>query len=315
MSLLITSFTFISGLIILIAGAELFIGYASKLGAKLGISELLIGITLIALGTSIPEIFVSVSSILNNAPSIALGNSIGSNISNIGIIYGLSLFWLSTTLISINLRNIFILVLSVLICGWSLYDLNISIQDSVLFIALFVLFVLNLLRQPQETNNKNHEQTGSIVKISFLILISLGLLGVGSELTVRGGIDLATFIGVPETIIGLTMVAIGTSLPELAASISALRRNKGNMVVGNIVGSNILNIVLIFPIIGFGSNSIYEREIFSRDFLIMSIFTGIFILLLVIGRQESNLKRFAYPILGISMFGLMVFYLSLLFSF
>ena len=315
MSLLITSFTFISGLVILIAGAELFIGYASKLGAKLGISELLIGITLIALGTSIPEIFVSVSSILNNAPSIALGNSIGSNISNIGIIYGLSLFWLSTTLISINLRNIFILVLSVLICGWSLYDLNISIQDSVLFIALFVLFVLNLLRQPQETNNKNHEQTGSIVKISFLILISLGLLGVGSELTVRGGIDLATFIGVPETIIGLTMVAIGTSLPELAASISALRRNKGNMVVGNIVGSNILNIVLIFPIIGFGSNSIYEREIFSRDFLIMSIFTGIFILLLVIGRQESNLKRIAYPIIGISMFGLMVFYLSLLFSF
>ena len=114
MSLLITSFTFISGLIILIAGAELFIGYASKLGAKLGISELLIGITLNALGTSIPEIFVSVSSILNNAPSIALGNSIGSNISNIGIIYGLSLFWLSTTLISINLRNIFILV--ILIC-------------------------------------------------------------------------------------------------------------------------------------------------------------------------------------------------------
>ena len=315
MSLLITSFTFISGLIILIAGAELFIGYAAKLGAKLGVSELLIGITLIALGTSIPEIFVSISSIINNAPSIALGNSIGSNISNIGIIYGLSLFWLSTTLISINLRNIFILVLSVLICGWALYDLNISIQDSVLFIALFILFVLNLLRQPQETNNKNHEQTGSIVKTTFLILISLGLLGVGSELTVRGGIDLATFIGVPETIIGLTMVAIGTSLPELAASISALRRNKGNMVVGNIVGSNILNIVLIFPIIGFGSNSIYEREIFSRDFLIMSIFTGIFILLLVIGRQESNLKRFAYPILGISMFGLMVFYLSLLFSF
>ncbi len=315
MSLLITSFTFISGLIILIAGAELFIGYAAKLGAKLGVSELLIGITLIALGTSIPEIFVSISSIINNAPSIALGNSIGSNISNIGIIYGLSLFWLSTTLISINLRNIFILVLSVLICGWSLYDLNISIQDSVLFIALFILFVLNLLRQPQETNKKNHEQTGSIVKTTFLILISLGLLGVGSELTVRGGIDLATFIGVPETIIGLTMVAIGTSLPELAASISALRRNKGNMVVGNIVGSNILNIVLIFPIIGFGSNSIYEREIFSRDFLIMSIFTGIFILLLVIGRQESNLKRFAYPILGISMFGLMVFYLSLLFSF
>ena len=315
MSLLITLFIFISGLITLIAGAELFIGYASKLGAKLGVSELLIGITLIALGTSIPEIFVSVSSILNNAPSIALGNSIGSNISNIGIIYGLSLFWLSTTLISINLRNIFILVLSVLICGWSLYDLNISIQDSVLFIALFILFVLNLLRQPQETNKKNHEQTGSIAKTTFLILISLGLLGVGSELTVRGGIDLATFIGVPETIIGLTMVAIGTSLPELAASISALRRNKGNMVVGNIVGSNILNIVLIFPIIGFGSNSIYEREIFSRDFLIMSIFTGIFILLLVIGRQESNLKRFAYPILGISMFGLMVFYLSLLFSF
>ena len=313
MELLFASLIFLIGLGILFSGAEVFIHYSSQLGSKLGISDVVIGITLVALGTSIPEIFVSISSIINDAPAIALGNSIGSNISNIAIIYGISLFWLSSKTLDISLRNIFILILSVLIAGWALYDLTISIGDSIVFIALFILFVLNLFREKPEEAEENKRKDESLSKVSTLIIVSLILLSVGSELTVRGAVDLATGLGIPDAVIGLTMVAIGTSLPELAATISALRRNKGNMVVGNIVGSNILNIVLIFPIIGIGSSMFFDQEIFSRDFMVMSIFTATFILLVTIGKQSGGLKKVLYPVFGIGMFISIAFYLTSLF--
>ena len=313
MELLYATLIFLIGLGVLISGAEIFIHHSAQLGAKLGISDVIVGITLVALGTSIPEIFVSISSIINDAPALALGNSIGSNISNIAIIYGLSLFWLASKTLNISLRNIFILILSVLIAGWALYDLTITVADSVVFIALFILFVLNLFREKPEEVPENTHKDESITKASFLIILSLVLLAVGSELTVEGGVDLAVGLGIPDAVIGLTMIAIGTSLPELAASISALRRNKGNMVVGNIVGSNILNIVLIFPIIGIGSTAIFDQEIFSRDFMVMSIFSAAFILLISIGRQDLNIKKVLYPVFGIGMFISMAFYLTSLF--
>tara|TARA_B100001559_G_scaffold10005_1_gene8765 strand:+ start:722 stop:1663 length:942 start_codon:yes stop_codon:yes gene_type:complete len=313
MELLYATLIFLIGLGVLISGAEIFIHHSAQLGAKLGISDVIVGITIVALGTSIPEIFVSISSIINDAPALALGNSIGSNISNIAIIYGLSLFWLASKTLNISLRNIFILILSVLIAGWALYDLTITVADSVVFIALFILFVLNLFREKPEEVPENTHKDESITKASFLIILSLVLLAVGSELTVEGGVDLAVGLGIPDAVIGLTMIAIGTSLPELAASISALRRNKGNMVVGNIVGSNILNVVLIFPIIGIGSTAIFDQEIFSRDFMVMSIFSAAFILLISVGRQDLNIKKVLYPVFGIGMFISMAFYLTSLF--
>ena len=313
MELLYATLIFLIGLGVLISGAEIFIHHSAQLGAKLGISDVIVGITLVALGTSIPEIFVSVSSIINDAPALALGNSIGSNISNIAIIYGLSLFWLASKTLNISLRNIFILILSVLIAGWSLYDLKISVADSLVFIALFILFVLNLFREKPDEVPENTHKEESLTKVSLLIFLSLILLAVGSELTVRGGVDLAVGLGISDAVIGLTMIAIGTSLPELAASVSALRRSKGNMVVGNIVGSNILNIVLIFPIIGIGSTAVFDQEIFTRDFMVMSALTAAFILLVTVGRGEGSLKKVLYPVFAVGMFVSMALYLTSLF--
>jgi len=313
MELLYATLIFLIGLGVLISGAEIFIHHSAQLGAKLGISDVIVGITLVALGTSIPEIFVSVSSIINDAPALALGNSIGSNISNIAIIYGLSLFWLASKTLAISLRNIFILILSVLIAGWSLYDLKISVADSIVFIALFILFVLNLFREKPDEVPENTHKEESLTKVSLLIFLSLILLAVGSELTVRGGVDLAVGLGISDAVIGLTMIAIGTSLPELAASVSALRRSKGNMVVGNIVGSNILNIVLIFPIIGIGSTAVFDQEIFNRDFMVMSALTAAFILLVTVGRGEGSLKKVLYPVFAVGMFVSIALYLTSLF--
>ena len=294
--MLINSLTLLGGLVFLVVGAELFVANTSKLGTKLGLSDMFLGITVIALGTSIPEVFVSISSIINNTPEIAIGNSIGSNIANIGLIFGVSCFFLSKSSLEINLRDIFLLILSVLLTGYIIFDYKISNSESFILIAFFVLFVLHLLRQKPEP--VEHGSKESLLKIISLIILSMVILVSGSELTVFAGTNLASILNVTNEIIGLTMIAIGTSLPELAASISALRQKKGNMVIGNIIGSNILNIVLIFPLVGFSTSFILDESIFKRDFLMVCIYTSIFVVFITLGDSKGFIKKILYPILG-----------------
>ena len=297
--MLINFLILISGLGLLVLGAEYFVSNTSKLGAKLKLNDMFLGITVVALGTSIPEVFVSISSIINDSPELAVGNSIGSNIANIGLIFGISCFFLSKSVLDINLRDIFLLILSVLISGYVIFDFSISKSDSFILVCFLILFILHLLRQ-KSTDENNPEEDG-IGKNIFFILLSLFILLSGSELTVNGGKNLALAFGVSNTVIGLTLVAIGTSLPELAASFSALKRKKGNMVIGNIIGSNILNLVLIFPIIGFATKVVLDSKIFERDFLLMSLFTAIFVIFITFGENQNRIKKLIYPFLGLGL--------------
>ena len=289
----------ISGLGLLVLGAEYFVSNTSKLGAKLKLNDMFLGITVVALGTSIPEVFVSISSIINDSPELAVGNSIGSNIANFALIFGFSCFFLTNSVLDINLRDIFLLILSVLISGYVIFDFSISKSDSFILVCFLILFILHLLRQ-KSTDENNPEEDG-IGKNIFFILLSLFILLSGSELTVNGGKNLALAFGVSNTVIGLTLVAIGTSLPELAASFSALKRKKGNMVIGNIIGSNILNLVLIFPIIGFATKVVLDSKIFERDFLLMSLFTAIFVIFITFGENQNRTKKLIYPFLGLGL--------------
>ena len=297
--MLINFLILISGLGLLVLGAEYFVSNTSKLGAKLKLNDMLLGITVVALGTSIPEVFVSISSIINDSPELAVGNSIGSNIANIGLIFGISCFFLSKSVLDINLRDIFLLILSVLISGYVIFDFSISKSDSFILVCFLILFILHLLRQ--KSSDENNPEEEGIGKNIFFILLSLLILLSGSELTVNGGKNLALAFGVSNTVIGLTLVAIGTSLPELAASFSALKRKKGNMVIGNIIGSNILNLVLIFPIIGFATKVILDSKIFERDFLLMSLFTAIFVIFITFGENQNRIKKLIYPFLGLGL--------------
>ena len=309
--MLINFLILITGLSLLVLGAEYFVSNTAKLGAKLKLNDMFLGITIVALGTSIPEVFVSISSILNDSPELAVGNSIGSNIANIGLIFGVSCFFLSKSILDINLRDIFLLILSVLISGYVIFDFSISKSDSFILVCFLVLFILHLLRQKSE-EMKEEEENG-IGKNIFFILLSLIILLSGSELTVNGGKNLAIALGVSNTVIGLTLVAIGTSLPELAASFSALRRKKGNMVIGNIIGSNILNLVLIFPIIGFATTVLLDTKIFERDFLLMSLFTAIFVIFITFGENQNRIKKLIYPFLGIGLIAWTFYYQTSLF--
>ena len=301
-----------TGLILLIKGADLFIDNISDLGKKIGLSDMFLGITIVALGTSIPEVFVSISSVINLKPEIAIGNSIGSNIANLGIVFGFTCFLITRSIIILNLRDIFLLFLTSLLAGYVLFDYKISISDSILMIGLFVLFTLHLMRQKPQKNLVT-SISKSTLQLALFSLLSLILLLIGSELTVAYGSKLASLIGISDVVVGLTMVAIGTSLPELATSYSALKQKKGNLVIGNIIGSNILNIVLVFPIIGLSIVRVFESTILMRDYFMMAVLTAIFITYLSLGDFQNSFKKKTAPLMGIFLLGFTFYYFYQLF--
>ena len=296
----------------MIKGADLFIDNISDLGKKIGLSDMFLGITIVALGTSIPEVFVSISSVINLKPEIAIGNSIGSNIANLGIVFGFACFLITRSIITLNLRDIFLLFLTSLLAGYVLFDYKISISDSILMIGLFVLFTLHLMRQKPQKNLVTSISKSTLQLVLFSLL-SLILLLIGSELTVAYGSKLASLIGISDVVVGLTMVAIGTSLPELATSYSALKQKKGNLVIGNIIGSNILNIVLVFPIIGLSIVRVFESTILVRDYFMMAVLTAIFITYLSLGDFQNSFKKKTAPLMGIFLLGFTFYYFYQLF--
>ena len=270
----------IISLSVLIWGADKFIDNSSLIAKKLGLSELTIGLTIVALGTSAPEIFVGILSVLNGAESIAMGAVVGSNISNIVLIFGVSCIGISMQPAKTNPIQFIPFILAVIVLGLGLQDLKITKAESVEFLFVFAAFmyVTYLYRIP----NKIDESDNSNIKIgNTTLMLILGLLSliVGSNYAVINAEKIATILNVPQVIIGLTIIAIGTSLPELAATISAISKNKNDMVIGNVIGSNVMNIALVVPIIGMFSNATFESNILSRDFLVLSVTSILFILI------------------------------------
>jgi cation:H+ antiporter len=270
----------IISLSVLIWGADKFIDNSSLIAKKLGLSELTIGLTIVALGTSAPEIFVGISSVLNGTESIAMGAVVGSNISNIALIFGVSCIGISMQPAKTNPIQFIPFILAVIVLGLGLQDLKITKAESVEFLFVFAAFmyVTYLYRIP----DKIDESDNSNIKIgNTTLMLILGLLSliVGSNYAVINAEKIATILNVPQVIIGLTIIAIGTSLPELAATISAISKNKNDMVIGNVIGSNVMNIALVVPIIGMFSNATFESNILSRDFLVLSVTSILFILI------------------------------------
>jgi cation:H+ antiporter len=270
----------IISLSVLIWGADKFIDNSSLVAKKLGLSELTIGLTIVALGTSAPEIFVGISSVLNGTESIAMGAVVGSNISNIALIFGVSCIGISMKPAKTNPIQFIPFIIAVIVLGLGLQDLKITKAESIEFLFVFAAFmyVTYLFRIPDkidETDNSNIK-TG---KTTLLLIFGLLALIIGSNYAVVNAEKITTILKVPQVIIGLTIIAIGTSLPELAAAISAIIKNKNDMVIGNVIGSNVMNIALVVPIIGMFSDTTFESNILSRDFLVLSITSILFILI------------------------------------
>ncbi|MFZ7215112.1 calcium/sodium antiporter [[Pasteurella] aerogenes] len=272
------------GLIILVWSADRFIDGAASFARHLGMSPLLIGIVIIGFGTSAPEMIVSALSALNNSPGIALGNAYGSNITNIALILGATALIKPVTVNSSILKQeLPILSLVTLISAYLIYDAQISHLDALILLVIFAIYMSWTIWQgrknKQDPMSKNVEEELAehplmpMPKAIMWMIVGLVLLIASSQLLVWGAVKVASFLGVSNLIIGLTIVAVGTSLPELAASMMAARKGESELAVGNIIGSNLFNTLAVVGIAGSIAPIQVGNEIFSRDMLVMAILT------------------------------------------
>jgi len=253
---------FIVGLVFLIIGAEALVRGSSRLAAVLGISPLVIGLTVVAFGTSSPELAVSIKSALSNQASIAVGNVIGSNIFNVLFILGLSALIVPLVVSQqlVRLDVPLMIALSVMVLILSL-DENFSRADGLMLVAGLVIYVWFLIYQSRRESAEVKEEyakefgteryaTSSWVKNIVLILGGLALLVLGSHWLVDSAVSFAQYLGVSELVVGLTIVAAGTSLPEVVTSVIATIRGERDIAVGNVVGSCIFNIMAVLGFAG-----------------------------------------------------------------
>ena len=291
-------------IITLVFGSERFVESSSKIAKKLGISDLVVGLTIIALGTSAPEIFVAISSVVNSVESIAIGTIVGSNITNIALIFGVSCFAINQIQNRFSLESLVPFLLSFILFIFSLQDLKFSLLESLGFIAIFSYFLIILLKERSNSVYVVSESV-NIVRNTFTLVFGLVLLIVGSNFTVIYAEKLAVSIGISEVIIGLTILALGTSLPELAATLSAIFKGKNQMVIGNIIGSNILNLVIIVPIIGIFSSALMPIELWERDSTPLIILTIVFAVIMLF-LSRAQMPKFIGTLFGL---GLLSFYI------
>ncbi|MFC1844424.1 calcium/sodium antiporter [Thermodesulfobacteriota bacterium] len=308
-SILLSWIALIGGLVLLTAGGEFLVSGAGKLAQKIGMSSLLIGLTVVAFGTSMPELFVGLMSLFQDHPDILTGNVIGSNIANVGLILGLCA--LITPLpvrfksVSMELYIVLIATLAAFLVAW---QGTFPRFLGFIFVTSLVFYTVQRFRQaasnkkstPNESARNNAGDSMSMLPIIMLTLLGLTFLPFGSNFFIKGAIDIARHFGVSELVIGLTLAAVGTSLPELASCLAAIRQRQSNMLVGNIIGSNLFNLLMVFGCCGLLVPFSMSSSLLSRDIPIMFSFSAVLLPILAVQQGLSRLHGF---ILLISYFG------------
>jgi cation:H+ antiporter len=304
----------IFGLIILIKGADWLVEGASALAKKFGISNLAIGLTIVAFGTSAPELVVNSFAAFNGSFDIVFGNVIGSNNFNLFLILGIAgiitplTVQSSTVWKEIPISFFAILLLFFLTNDFFTPDLNIlSRMDGALLAIMFGLFLLYVYKQLKTENAENNEvqKNYSNFKIWVFIIVGLSILVLGGKIVVTNAVLLATTLGVSDKIIGLTIIAAGTSLPELATSVVAALKKNNDIAVGNIIGSNIFNIFLILSVSSF-IRPIEFNTVFNTDLYILAGGT-IFLFIAMFTGKKKKLDRWEAALLLAAFIGYMSF--------
>ncbi|PIE40635.1 MAG: calcium/sodium antiporter [Gammaproteobacteria bacterium] len=288
------------GLVLLVWSADKFVDGSVGLAEGFGMSKVMIGLTIVSLGTSAPEIFVSITAALENASELALGNALGSNIANIGLVLGVTALVAALPVKQGLLKQDLPALLAVTaICGFLLHDLVLNTDDGLTLMVVLVILMYLMFRykteHPEEsieTANIDEEIPDYGTKESIIsFTIGLVVLIISSRLLVWGAVDIATSLGVSEVVIGLTIVAIGTSLPEMAASIASALRNHHDIALGNIIGSNILNLLAVLSVASVIYPIEITQEIFIRDYGAMVLFTLALTLFVLIPKKRKQLSK------------------------
>ena len=285
----------ITGLVFLYYGGEFLVHGSVFLARYLKISPFVIGATVIAFGTSAPELAVGIFAAMDSAPELAMGNVIGSNIANIGLVLGLTCL-ITTIVISPNRfkREYPPFLISALLILFLAWDLKIYQLEGVLMVVLLSVYVLRSFKHKEEFSADPEKEVRILSSKNpafqcFLILIGLtGLVG-GAKLLVSGGVSIARILGISEWFIGITIVAVGTSLPEIVSSIISARRGHGEMAIGNIFGSNIFNFLMVLGITAL-IHPLDINEPIRPDLLIAIGTTCLLLILVLLGKYSLGKK-------------------------
>ncbi len=273
------------GLAILVWSADIFVDGATVLAKRLNVPSFLIGVLILGIGTSAPEMVVSVLAALEGSPDLALGNAYGSNIINIALILGVTVL-ISPIIIhkSIVKRDLPLLLFITALSAWQLRDGVLSQSDGiVLLVVLVAVLGLQIFMSLREGNHEHEDDNviadssahlqHSLTRGLASLFIGLLMLVASSRAIVWGAIESATFFGISELVIGLTVVAVGTSLPELVSSLSAARKGEHDMALGNIIGSNVFNTLGVVGLAAIIAPITANPIVLTRDILVMSLIT------------------------------------------
>jgi len=317
--MLVSVILIVVGFAMLIYGANLLVDGSSNVAKKFHIPEIIIGLTIVSIGTSMPELFVSITSALDGFPDMAIGNVIGSNVANLLLILGMSsivnsiAFKRETRLIEIPMC-LFITVVFMIICNMGQ---DVSRIDAAFLVALFVLFIIYTIimakkgqqfdkEDGQEETNEETTKTNTLKDIVSIIL-GVVLLKLGGDFTVENAVNIANIFNWSEKLISVTILAVGTSLPELVTSVSAAFKGNSDIAIGNILGSNIFNMLLIIGVSALISPITYNLS-YNRDMIILLVATVVLALFPLIPpkNQMSRMNGSIY-------FAMYVGYLAMLF--
>ncbi|VAW79407.1 Inner membrane protein YrbG, predicted calcium/sodium:proton antiporter [hydrothermal vent metagenome] len=274
----------LAGFTLLVWGAERFVMGAASTARLLGVSPLLIGLTIVGFGTSAPEILVSLMASLNHNPGLAVGNAIGSNITNIALILGLTAIIVPLSVQSGTVRRELPILLGTTAVAWLLLsDGRLEFVDGLILLGGLVVMLVWVIWLGLHTRDKDPMAVEYEAEIPtdmplgrslFWLVFGIVVLVASSRLLVWGAVGIAEAYGISDLVIGLTIVALGTSLPELAASIASALKNEPDIAIGNIIGSNMFNLLAVLGIPGIIHPSVVDTEVLSRDMPVMVALTA-----------------------------------------
>lgn len=301
---MILNFFFLSlGIALLYWGSEWMVKGAASLALSLSIRPLIVGLTVVAFATSAPELLVSLVAAVQGSSGISLGNILGSNVANIALILGLSALFRPLSVDPILVRRDIPFLVGISALFWLLcLDGEIGLWKGVLLVASLILFVLlgvfTAAQKPQSSENLSAETKGTLWKDGVLIIVGTAGLMVGAHLVVQSSIFFAKVFGLSETFIGLTIVAVGTSLPELATSVAAAAHRESDISIGNVVGSNVFNLCMVMGAVGISNPMSVDTGLMRFEFPAMFVLTLLLWIFartrLVLGRREGALLIACY---------------------
>tara|TARA_R110000787_G_scaffold137458_18_gene250652 strand:- start:10721 stop:11683 length:963 start_codon:yes stop_codon:yes gene_type:complete len=311
--MLLASLAVVGGLLLLIWSADRFVEGAAAVAAHYSISPLLIGMVIIGFGTSAPEMMVSAFAAVEGNSGLALGNAYGSNIANIGLILGVTVMICPIAVHSVVVRKEIPILLGITaLSAILLADGQLARFDALVLLGVFAaLMAWSIFEGLQNRNDpmgaevqeKIDEKSASLRKSLVWVIIGLLLLIASSRLLVWGAVEIASGLGVSDLLIGLTIVAVGTSLPEFAASVSAARKGQSDLALGNILGSNLFNTLAVVGIAGGINPTLVPQEILHRDLLVVGLLTAGLLVVCFGFKGDGRINRFEGTLLFASYVG------------